>query len=232
MGSGPHSRHAIILFDYDGTLARSKEAVAACFARTLVEHGEQMPSAARLAEVIAQGLPLEAAFMALAASPDPEGIARRVVRYREHYPEFDRQKTVLYDGVRETIAQLRTMGRRMAVLSNKGQAAVEAALERFALTPFIDVVVAAQPGRAVKPDPKVFSDRIAPLFPGYGLPGFLMVGDTEADIAFAQTIGIDVGWASYGYGDGTVCRGMKPTYELGRFAELERVLRAEADRPA
>ncbi|SEQ64958.1 phosphoglycolate phosphatase [Faunimonas pinastri] len=224
------SHFDVFLFDYDGTLAATRNAVVECLSRTLGERGF-VASPAEIAAVVASGVPLEGAFAALLPEEARTDADECVRRYREHYPEVDRERSGLFDGAAETLAALRAAGGRIVVLSNKGRVAIEAALERFGLQDTVDAVLAADPGAPVKPDPAVFARRVSPLFRDLPSQAFVMVGDTSADIGFAQAAGIASCWARYGYGDGAACLAMKPDFIIGALPEMLS-LQAPASRDA
>ena len=58
------------------------------------------------------------------------------------------------------------------------------------------------------------------LFEGQSPGDFVMVGDTAADIGFAQAAGIASCWVSYGYGDADTCRSMKPDFVVDTLSDL------------
>jgi phosphoglycolate phosphatase len=166
----------LFLFDHGGTLAAARAAVAACLSVTLREQGLPIPPPERLTQIIASLAGDD--LWALAEAIDVGTVEQCVRSYRDHYTILDLSMTVLFEGVAETIATLRRDGSRITVLSNKGRAAVIAALDRFGLTENIDAVIAADPGEPIKPDPRTFDRRIWPLFRGLSLSDFLMVCDT------------------------------------------------------
>lgn len=215
----------IALLDYDGTLAITRPAVADCLRRTLLERGEAAPAASRLSAVIASGVPLAEAFEALSPHLNSGQVEHCVKRYREHYPQADHSMTVLYEGVQDAIRGIHDLGVAIVVLSNKGRVAVESALQRFKLQDMVSHVLAADPGMPTKPHPDVFHRRVAPLFGDREASDFLMIGDTAADIRFAQAVGIASCWASYGYGDRDGCRALAPDYEISRFSEAIEIAR-------
>jgi phosphoglycolate phosphatase len=221
----------VALFDYDGTLAATSPAVAACMSRTLRERGEPVPDAERLSAVIASGVPLEKAFAALAPHFPDDDVHWCVRRYREHYPQADSAHTTLFEGARQTVEALHDLGVAVVILSNKGRVAVEAALRRFGLADQVTAVLTADPGEPTKPHPDVFHERVARLFVGAPASDFLMIGDTSADIAFARAVGIKSCWASYGYGDHEACRALAPDYEIASIADLIAIVSPPA-RPA
>jgi phosphoglycolate phosphatase len=187
--------------------------------RTLHERGVAI-SEATIDRVIASGVVLEEAFAKLLTGATSADVVECVGRYRELYSEVDQETTVLFDGADETLSALHRADRRIVVLSNKGRAAIETALNRFRLLDKVSAVLAADPGEPVKPNPEAFVRRVRPLFEGVPLSAFLMIGDTSADIEFAQASGIASCWASYGYGDADRCLSMKPDLEIRSLSEL------------
>ncbi len=209
----------VYLFDFDGTIAATRPAARACLVRAVQEHGTTVGEADADA-VIGSGAPLDVAVAALAPGLTRAEIAACVARYRALYPDIDREMTTLYDGVRETIAALHHDGRAVVVMSNKGRAALEAALARFGLLDKMHAVLADDPGVPLKPDPQAFHQRVRPLFDDLDPGACLMVGDTAADIAFAQAAGIACCWASYGYGNAAACLAMRPDFVIDSLTDL------------
>jgi HAD superfamily hydrolase (TIGR01509 family) len=160
-----------------------------------------------MAAVIARGPSLADAFHQLSPGLTPDQVEQCVIRYRVLYPEIDIARSVLYDGVQSTLQRLHDAGICIVVLSNKGRAAVEAAVARFGLTDSVRYVLADEPGQPTKPDPDVFYRRVVGLFGARPSSNYLVVGDTEADLRFARAVGIRSCWATYGYGDRDACRG-------------------------
>jgi phosphoglycolate phosphatase len=213
-----------VLLDFDGTLVATHAAVVECVRRTSDELGHGPVERERVSKAIARGLPLPETFATVIQGLTPHQIAHCVDVYRELYGEMDVEHSELFAGVRTTVSAIQQAGLRLAVLSNKGSVAIARALRRFGLASFVDCVLAADPGLPTKPNPALFDRRVVPAFPTTPRSGFLMVGDTSADILFAKTIGIRNCWARYGYGDPIACRELVPDYEIGCFAELLSIL--------
>ncbi len=209
----------VYLLDYDGTLADTRPAAIACLTRTLHERNATAPED-RIKAVIASGMTLEFAIATLLPGLADDEIPGCVTQYRARYTDIDRQMTALFAGARETMTRLHEDGRKIVVLSNKARAALEDALARFGLLDMASAVLAADPGVPIKPDPQAFHQRVRPLFDGLVPSDFVMVGDTAADIAFAQAAGIASCWTRYGYGDADRCLAMKPDFVADALPEL------------
>ncbi|MBO0754843.1 MAG: HAD family hydrolase [Bradyrhizobiaceae bacterium] len=218
------TRSGVVLLDFDGTLAATHLAVIECVSLTAAKLGYTLVERDQISMAIAGGLPLPETFTTAIRGLTPHQVAVCVDVYRGLYAEADLEHSRLFDGVWTTIKTMHEAGVRLAVVSNKGPVAIAGALQRFALAPFIAQVLAADPGLPVKPDPSLFDLRIAPAFPNVPRSAFLMVGDTTADIRFAQSIGIPSCWARYGYGDPIACKQLAPEHEISCFDELLSIL--------
>ncbi|MCT8267223.1 HAD family hydrolase [Afifella sp. JA880] len=211
--------YRIVLIDFDGTLADTRQSVVIGLRQTLSERGFDMPDGQKIKEVIAAGLSLDQAVAVLVPQLAPDEISQCVVAYRDKYPAIDAEHTQLFEGAHETLAALNAAGMAVVVLSNKGVRAIEATLDRFEIE--VSAIIAAEPGAPMKPDPAVFHERVAPLFGARPLGDYLMVGDTRADLAFAKAAGIAACFARYGYGDVSDCLTLAPEHVIATLGELK-----------
>ena len=191
---------------------------------TLASIGHPVFSDESIGALMAQGLSLVETFRIVAPDATPQLVAQCVDAYRRHYRDLDQDHTVVFDGVSSTLAELAAAGFSMAVVSNKGTAAVVRALQRFGIEQGIDHVFGAEDGLPTKPDPSLYELRIQPAYPAVPKSAFLMIGDTVADLEFVKTVGIAGCWASYGFGDPASCRGLHPDFTIGHFAELAAIV--------
>jgi phosphoglycolate phosphatase len=210
----------IALIDFDGTLVATRPAIVECARQTLIAEGFPVPPTEEVSAVIASGVSLAEACALLLPGLLVEQIEACVRRYRTLYPAIDLAHSRPYDGVRATLRRLVELGVAIALLSNKGRAAVEAALTRYGWAESVGHILADEAGLPTKPDPAVFSRRIEPIFGERPRSAYLMIGDTAADLQFARAVGIRSCWANYGYGDPLACRSLRPDHEIAGFAEL------------
>lgn len=174
--------------------------------------------------LIAQGLTLQETFRLVAPEATPQHITHCVGLYRDNYRELEADHTTVFEGVQSTLAGLAAVAVKMAVVSNKGTAAVARSLQRFGLERFIDQVFGAEEGYPSKPDPAIYDLRIKPRYPDIPKSALLMVGDTAPDLQFAKSVGMASCWASYGFGDPTSCRQLNPNFTIQSFPELASVV--------
>jgi len=192
--------------------------------RTLVLIGHPPLSDESIGALIAQGLSLPDTFRSTAPEATSQLISRCVDLYRRIYRDLEQDHTVIFEGVQSTLEDIATAGVKMAVVSNKGTAAVTRSLQRFGIERWIDHVFGAEEGVPTKPDPCLYDLRVQPAYPDMLKSAFLMVGDTAADLLFAKGIGVASCWASYGFGDAYSCRQLNPNFTIQSFPELASIV--------
>lgn len=90
-----------------------------------------------------------------------------------------------------------------------------------------------------KPDPASWIKVVKPVFEQdtvmrVGLEDLhggdvLVVGDTEADIKYAQNIGAKSAWCSYGYGTRKRCMDLKPDFVVKGLDEVMALLQRDRE---
>ena len=215
--------YPLIVFDFDGTLANTLPAVAACMQQAFRDFGLPPPEESAVAGII--GLPAAECFQRLASGELPLQEAEAMVaHYRGRYPEFEHLAR-LYEGAADVLRELRASGLHLAAASNKGERVLQANAEAFDIAPCFDLLVGDRTDAPSKPDPRVLSDRIWPRIPGAGPGNTLVVGDAEPDMALARAAGAECVLAGWGYGDREACLRQGPLAVLEDIRELPRFLK-------
>lgn len=218
-------RYPILLLDYDGTLAETRPAILRSLEEAFTDIGRTPPPRSYLKERLGKGDALQGFYQSIVDEGASMDEAQRyVAAYRQRYAQADEEETYLYDGAHEVLQILQGRGYRMIAVSNKHGPTLRHSLARFQLEDCFEASLGAEEGLPRKPEREVFTQRLAHLLPGWEAGQFLMVGDTTADIDFAQTLGMDVCWASYGHGVADVCKALKPNYQLDSLWELPTLL--------
>lgn len=208
------------LIDFDGTLCDSRPAIMAAMNAHMQTNASQYFDPDQILGLIGAGYSIQES-LAQCGVPIAD-IPNQVLEYRKLYKQFEHH-AALYPEVISTLMVLKARGHRMLLLSNKGQAAIDKAIQHFQLQSYFQAAFAEQVALPSKPDAKVFSDRIAPLFPELLASQCVMVGDTQADLQFAKNIGAKAAFAAYGYGHEQGCNAVGYDYRLTCFADLLRI---------
>ncbi|KAJ6120155.1 hypothetical protein N7523_004435 [Penicillium sp. IBT 18751x] len=224
---------ALVIFDFDGTLFDTHESISQTIKLTfdalLPTH---TPPESQIQRLIASGAGLADTFKALHPSPAEFTLAVEnewIEKYRALYATHGQLLIRAFPGSKDLLTELNARKIRIAIVSNKGVAAVKTALERNGLDGYVpeDLIVGDKtPGAKRKPDPASFVNVLVPrLLERYGLGDLdsdkvLVVGDTVADIQFAKNIKSKVCWCRYGYGDRAACQEMGPDFSIDSLKQI------------
>ena len=210
------------LFDLDGTLVDSVPDLAAALNRLMAARGEPPFSRTDVAAMVGDGAAalVAKAFAARAMPPDPAALPAFLADYGAHAVV----ETRAYPGIAEALAALRDAGWRMAVCTNKPEAAARTVLDGLALSPFFAAVGGGDSFPVRKPDPGHLRATLALV--GGDAGRAVMVGDHHNDIAAANAAGVPCVFAQWGYGVAEAA-----TAHAAVTAELPAILgRLRADR--
>jgi phosphoglycolate phosphatase len=216
-----------VLFDLDGTLLDTAEDIALALNRALAE--QQLPglSTAVVRLMIGRGVPtlIQRALTRLGTAADSADAPRLLERFHFHYQrlaELGDIHTRVYPGVTAGFAALKAMPVGIAVVTNKPQAAARDLLDRFRLSPWIDVVIGGDSGLPQKPHP----DPLLRACETLKVPAAqaLMVGDSQTDVLAARAAGMPVVCVPYGYNEGNDPRELPCDAFIENVGELPALL--------
>ena len=184
----------IILFDLDGTLIDSTEAILEGFTVAFQTFGRDVPSDEAIKKEI--GYPLDVMFPTLGI-PEEEVIAH-VQTYKEHYRKIACDKTVLLPQAREAVllaSQHATLG---IVTTKTAKYSIEL-LEYMGLMEYFAVLIGREDVEYPKPHPEPILKALSKL--QSVTTKYWMVGDTPMDIEAANAAGINSVAVTCGYAD-------------------------------
>lgn len=214
------NNYKLLILDFDGTLCATHDAILFCIKRTYQTLHMTVPNHDFIDETIRAGLGMEKTLEVLSPDLAQQQIHHLLALYEKIYLEEGEDKSAPFPKATETLAKLHAAGFILTVVSNKAIAAVDTALERFQLKQYIAMVVGDTKTLKKKPDPMAYTDYIKPKFMHIHPKKILMVGDTPADLIFAQNIGADSCWTEYGYGNKKACLELHPTYTINQLADI------------
>ncbi len=174
----------VILFDLDGTLIDSTEAIVESFGVAFESFGEEVPSVSDIISHI--GHPLETMFAALGIRDDV--IDAHVLRYKEHYKDISRAKTVLLPNAAQAV-KLANDHATLGVVTTKTGSYSRILLEHLGLMEYFDVLIGREDVIYPKPHPEPILKAIKNL-DVKNKEHCWMIGDTCMDIQAAKSAGI------------------------------------------
>lgn len=215
----------LAIFDFDGTLASTLDSIHTCMCEALAAFGIRAPSREDVRATV--GLTLEESVNILGDGKVSTSQIHDVVdEYRRIHNVKGAAGVKLFEGAGKFLEELPSHNIKSVLVSNKGRKGLNTLLEQLRIRAFFDLILGAEDVTRNKPDPKLFSQDIAPHFDGIPKNETLVIGDTDVDIRFAKGAGLASCWASYGYGDEAKCRKLGPDYEVRDLKELRVILRA------
>lgn len=181
-----------ILFDLDGTLIDSTEAILESFHNSFDVYNRPHPSDQEIKVLI--GHPLDVMYSDLGIE---ENLVWDFVKtYKEHYQKIYLDKTVLLDYAIEAIQEARKIAILGVVTTKTGQYSRKI-LENFGVMDAFDVLIGREDVQNPKPHPEPIEKAISIM--KCNKEKCWMIGDTRLDIASAQSAGIQSVAVTSGY---------------------------------
>ena len=144
-------------------------------------------------------------------------------RFLELYSDHFAVETKPYEGVINALSELKHNGWRLAVCTNKPEAASRQLLDALDLSSLFDAVSGGDSFAVRKPHPDHLLNTLAAM--GTDRAGAVMLGDGANDAIAAQAAGIPVVLVSFGYGKAPLSD-LAPNRIIDSFAELSGALAA------
>ena len=188
-------RGKVVLFDLDGTIIDSTEAILESFSKAYESFGSPLPKEETIKSLI--GLPLDVMFVKMGVD-DTDAMAY-VKAYKEHYRTIHTEKTVLLPRAKEAIEYAHVYA-RLGVVTTKTSEYSRELLEHFGLMQYFDVLIGREDVENPKPHSEPVIKALKALDYRFGRVAY-MIGDTTADMIAAEesdigSIGVLTGYMS------------------------------------
>jgi phosphoglycolate phosphatase len=173
----------IILFDLDGTLIDSTEAILESFHNSYDVFNLEHPSDEQIKLLI--GHPLDVMYTSLGI--EEQKAWEMVDVYKEHYRKISTQKTTLLPLAKEAI-ELASKHARVGVVTTKTGRYSKILLEHFGLMHHFEVLIGREDVENPKPHPEPIQKALD--FLNVSKEECWMIGDTRMDLISAKDAGI------------------------------------------
>jgi len=173
----------IILFDLDGTLIDSTEAILESFHNSFDFYRCSHPDDEDIKKLI--GHPLDIMYRELGIQED--NIDDFVSKYKEHYREISTKKTVLLKNAEKAIieaAKIATLG----IVTTKTGKYSRVLMQHFGLMKYFDVLIGREDVKEAKPSPEPIFKALEKL--NCNDEDIWMIGDTRMDLISAKNAGV------------------------------------------
>lgn len=183
----------IILFDLDGTLIDSTEAILESFYHSLRMHALGLKvNDTMITEQI--GHPLSVMFSGVGVPEDL--VEEHIAAYKLHYRTIACEKTVLLPSAREAIEEALKIA-RLGIVTTKTALYSRELMEHFGVMSHFDVLIGFEDVQNLKPHPEPIYKAIERM--NGADAAVWMIGDTRLDIEASNRAGVNCVAVTTGY---------------------------------
>lgn len=208
-----------LLFDFDGTLIDTNELIIQTFQYVLDKY---YPGEYGRGDILPfLGPTLHDTFNAI----NLERAEEMINDYRTWNITMHDELASEFDGVSQTLQELKDQGLKMAIVSTKRRDMVMKGLDLLGVTDLFDVVVGLDDVTNAKPDPEPIQLALERL--GAKKEEALMIGDNYHDVVGGKNAGVrtaGVAWTSKGE---EFLQTFEPDYMLQHISDLLTIVKGE-----
>jgi len=201
-----------LLFDFDGTLLNTNELIIRTFMHVLNDRFPGQYSPQDCIKFI--GPSLKETFEQIA----PNEVDELIAKYRQWNHAYHDQYVKEFDGVNETLEQLKRQGHKLAIVSTKKKETIERGLKLMNAEHYFEFWIGLEDVSKVKPDPEpvlLALDRLK-------MPKeeALMIGDNYHDILAGKNAGVKTAGVAWSIKGEDYLRQFQPDYMLHHISDL------------
>lgn len=208
--------YKLVIFDWDGTLMDSSSKIVSCMQLATKSLALSVPNEEDVRNII--GLSLENANRLLIPGISDEDNLRLRTSYSHYYSSIDKTPTPLYEGVSDSLHNLKDKGYRLAVATGKSRRGLDRVLHETALSQVFEISRGADETKS-KPDPLMLEQILQVT--DVAVQESVMVGDTSYDLQMAQSIKMPSIAVSYGMHSVECLKSFNPVLVVDKFRQIE-----------
>ena len=207
----------LIIFDFDGTLADTRELIVRTNQEAMKRVGYPVADAESIIATI--GLPLKESILALFPDLPHSELPAWIKVYREVFETLKHQIVPsLFPNVKETLHTLHGRGYLLSVASSRGTESLTGFLRDMGIEQYISYVVGADDVSHAKPDPEPVLKTLHDL--SVDASDSLVVGDMPVDILMGAGAGAKTCGVTYGNSDREALQAAGADFILDDFSGI------------
>ena len=188
-------KYDVVIFDLDGTILNTLDDLADSLNHVLEANNFPTHTIDEVRMFVGNGIRklIERALPQDADNATRENIYKQ---FSEYYGQHSQDKTRHYDGIPELFNELRNVGIKIAVNTNKDEDIAKVICEKY-FPGMIDVIAGGRTDTPIKPAP----DGVNKILKTLNIPKeeALYVGDSDVDIQTGANCGIDEIGVAWGF---------------------------------
>lgn len=209
-----------VIFDLDGTLLNTLDDLIDSVNFSMARFGYQSRTVAEVRNFVGNGVGrlIELSIPGGTDNPDYKAC---LDEFRRHYAANMRNKTEPYDGIMELLRELAGRNFKMAVVSNKFDAAVKELCNNY-FSGLIDIAIGESAHVAKKPSPDAVLEALEEL--RSSADRAVYVGDSEVDAETAKNAGLPLVGVTWGFRDRNVLEQKGVRFIIDKPSQLRQIL--------
>ncbi len=184
-----------VIFDLDGTILDTLEDLWSAVNFALNKHGYPSRTIDEVREFVGNGIK-KLIERAVPASADEQSTLMVLESFKKYYGENSDVATKPYDGITDALCELKSLGIKVAVVTNKAHFAAAPLCEKY-FGNAIDITIGEKQGVRKKPHPDTVFEAMAHLDVSH--EQCVYVGDSDVDIQTAKNAGIPCISVTWGF---------------------------------
>lgn len=209
-------RYNTVIFDLDGTLLNTLDDLRDSLNDVLISKGYAPRSLEEVRRFVGNGV-RNLIRMSIPEECNDETVTRVMEEFKDSYKHNMQNKTRPYNGIMELLLDLSRYNYKIAIVSNKFDAAVKE-LARTYFGNLIPVAIGETSEIKRKPSPDSIYTAVQEL--GSDLSSTVLVGDSETDVRTAKNAGIPCIGVTWGFRCREVLRSEGADYLIDTPKEL------------
>ena len=192
--------YKLFMFDFDGTVANSLETITYYVNMTLKQYNLKPFNQNKIRYFVGNGASLLVERLLKARDCYTEELHKEfLAKYLKNYNSDPMYLTEPYEGILETLAQLKLKGIKLALLSNKPDSSVQPATAQLFGKKLFDVAMGQKDGLPIKPDATLGKSILEKL--GIAPDECVYIGDTDVDMQTGKNLGAFTVGVTWGFRD-------------------------------
>lgn len=188
-------KYDAVIFDLDGTLLNTLDDLMDSVNYSLKKYGMPERSYEEIRHFVGNGVQ-KLIERAVPEGTESDVIERIFAAFEEHYMLHCNDKTHVYPGIMQLLAELKKRDIKQAIVSNKLQSGVQSLYELY-FKEYVQTAIGAKDGIRKKPAPDTVLEALRQL--NVPKERAVYVGDSEVDIATAANVGMDCITVTWGF---------------------------------
>ncbi|MCR5272721.1 MAG: HAD family hydrolase [Lachnospiraceae bacterium] len=213
-------KYKLAIFDMDGTILNTIDDLADSLNVVLKEYDMPTHTVEEVKNFVGNGIH-KLIERAVPKGSDNETIERVFDSYNRYYKEHCAVKTKPYDGIKETIIELKEAGVITAVVSNKADYGVQSLCEDY-FDGLFDFALGEKEGVRRKPCP----DSVNAVMEKFKTEkkDTVYIGDSEVDFETSRNANVDVIMVAWGFRDEKTIRDLGAKTIVHKPVEIKNII--------